>query len=61
MYILQNAVTKEFFCEFHEHLVEDTRNIEEAADFDNIIDAYKIAFILNGNYKAEPKWKFINQ
>lgn len=59
MYVLQNTKTKEFFCEFSEHVALNTKDITEAAEFTKASDAHLLIAHMEGTYKPEPKEKFI--
>lgn len=61
MFVLQNKKTKQFFCEFQEHINTDTTDIDEAADFHTKVDAERLTGVMVGEYSVERKSDFVNQ
>lgn len=61
MWVLQNTKTKQYVCEFAEHLPLDTKDMDEAADFNSAADAELLKPRLFGNYQAVPKMQVVNK
>ena len=59
MWVLQNTLSKQFFCEFAEHIPLDTRDVNEAADFEKASDAHLLLAHLHGSYEVVPKMKIV--
>lgn len=61
MYILKNTLTKQFFCEFAEHLSLDTKDVNEAAEFEKVYDAELLMPQLTGTYVVVPKMEVVKK